>query len=129
MSGCCAFNAFIPQYSRTEDTPKYLKDVNGEVSTDTFYWNNRLIAALADSNYNEAMVWIDRYQNKMAMKGHEFINKFDKKFMEGNNENNFLDKANCEIVEFAKKETSNLLGKVLYTSSLKMKNAYSRSDA
>ena len=127
--GCCAFNAFIPQYSRTEDTPKYLKDVNGEVSTDTFYWNNRLIAALADQNYNEAMVWIDRYQNKMAMKGHEFINKFDKKFLEGNNENNFLEKANNVIVEFAKKETSNLLGKVLYTSSLKMKNAYSRSDA
>ena len=65
----------------------------------------------------------------MAMKGHEFINKFDKKFLEGNNENNFLEKANDEIVEFSKKETSNLLGKVLYTSSLKMKNAYSRSDA
>ena len=127
--GCCAFNAFIPQYSRTEDTPKYLKDVNGDVSTENFYWNNRLIASLADQHYNEAMVWIDRYQNKMAAKGHEFINKFDNKFNEKNTEKYFLYKANEEIAEFVKKETSNLLGKVLYTASLGMKNAYSRSDA
>ena len=33
------------------------------------------------------------------------------------------------VVEFSKKATANLLGKVLYTSSLKMKNAFSRSDA
>ena len=127
--GCCAFNAFIPQYSRTDDSPLYLKDVGGEVNTGNFYWNNRLIAALADQHYNEAMVWIDRYQNKMAAKGHEFINKFDNKFKEGKTEKDFLEKANNEIAEFVKKETSNLLGKVLYTASLKMKNAYSRSDA
>ena len=127
--GCCAFNAFIPQYTQTIDTPKYLKDVNGEVSTENLYWNNRLIAALADQNYNEAIVWIDRYQNKMAEKGHEFINNFDKKYKEENNEKDFLEKANSEIAEYFKKETSNLLGKVLYTASLKMKNAFSRSDA
>ena len=127
--GCCAFNAFIPQYSNTEDSPKYLKDVNGDVNTENFYWNNRLIAALADQHYNEAMVWIDRYQNKMAAKGHEFINKFDKEFKEGKNEKGFLEKANEEIAEFVKKETTDVLGKVLYTASLQMKNAYSRSDA
>ena len=127
--GCCAFNAFIPQYSRTNDSPKYLKDINGEVSTENLYWNNRLIAALVDQNYNEAMVWIDRYQNKMASKGHEFINAFDKKYIEGNTEKDFLEKVNNEIADFFKKETSNVLSKVLYTASLKMKNAYSRCDA
>ena len=127
--GTCAFNAFIPQYSRVEDSPKYLKEVNNEVTTESFYWSNRLIAALSDPHYNEAMVWVDRYQNKMAAKGHEYINKFDKLFLEGNTKKGFLDEANNEIAEFTKKETSNLLGKVLYTASLKMKNAYSRSDA
>ena len=127
--GSCAFNAFIPQYSRVNDSPKYLKDVTQEVSTDNFYWSNRLIGALADPHYSEAMVWIDRYQNKMAAKGHEFINKFDKKFKEGNNSKDFLEEANNEIVECFKKETTEVLGKVLYTASLKMKNAYSRSDA
>jgi dipeptidase len=127
--GTCAFNAFIPQYSRVNDSPKYLKEVNEEVTTESFYWSNRLIAALSDPHYNEAMVWVDRYQNKMAAKGHEFINKFDKKYKEGNVSKTFLDDANNEIAEFTKKETTNLLGKVLYTASLKMKNAYSRSDA
>ena len=31
--GSCAFNAFIPQDSRVNDTPKYLKEVNDEVTT------------------------------------------------------------------------------------------------
>ena len=125
----CAFNAFIPQYSRVNDSPKYLKEVNDEVTTENFYWSNRLIGALADPHYKEAMVWIDRYQNKMAAKGHEFINKFDKKYKEGNVSKTFLDDANNEIAEFTKKETANVLGKVLYTASMAMKNAYSRSDA
>ena len=127
--GSCAFNSFIPQYSRVNDSPKYLKDVSDEVTTENFYWSNRLIGALADPHYNEAMVWIDRYQNKMSAKGHEFINKFDKKYLEGNVSKTFLEEANNEIVDFFKKETTNTLGKVLYTASLKMKNAYSISDA
>ena len=84
---------------------------------------------LADSNYREVTPRIDRYKNKIVAKGHEFINNFDKKFLEGKNSKGFLDEANNEIVEFFKKETTNVLGKVLYTASLKMKNAYSRSDA
>ena len=127
--GSCAFNAFIPQYSRVNDTNKYLKEVSDEVTTESFYWSNRMIGALADPHYNEAMVWIDKYQNKMAAKGHEFINKFDKKYKEGNVSKTFLEEANNEIVEFTKKETSNVLAKVLHTASLKMKNAYSKSDA
>ncbi len=130
--GSCAFNCFIPQYSRINDTPKYLKDVNEEVTTENFYWSNRIIGALADPHYKEAMVWIDRYQNKMAAKGHEFINKFDKKYKEykeGNVPKTFLDDANNEIAEFTKKETANVLGKVLFTASMAMKNAFSRTDA
>jgi len=127
--GSCAFNAFMPQYSRVDDSPKYIKEVTDEVTTDNFYWTNRIIAALADSHYNDTMAWIDRYQNKMAAKGHEFINKFDKKYKEGNVSKSFLEDANNEIADFTKKETSDLLSKVLYTASLKMKNAFSRSDA
>ena len=39
---------------------------------------------MADPHFIEAMVWVDSNQNKMAAKGHEFINKFDAKFKEGN---------------------------------------------
>jgi len=127
--GSCAFNAFLPQYSRVNESHKYLREVSDEVTTENFYWTNRIIGALVDSHYSDCMAWIDRYQNKIAAKGHEFINKFDKEYKEGKASKTFLEEANNEIVEFIKKETSDLLSKVLYTSSLKMKNAYSRSDA
>ena len=39
--GPCAFNAFIPQYSRVNDFHQYLKDVSNEVSTNNYYWTNR----------------------------------------------------------------------------------------
>ena len=84
---------------------------------------------MIDPHYKEAIVSIESYQNKMAAKGHEFINKFDKKYQEGNVPKTFLEDANNEIAEYTKKETTNVLGKVLYTASLGMKNSYSRSDA
>ena len=56
----------------------------------------------------------------MAEKGHEFFHNFDKKFKEGNNEEDFLDKGNNEMAEYFKKEATNLLRKVLYSASLKM---------
>ena len=40
----CAYNVFIPQYARVNDSPKYLNDVTIDVSTENFYWQNRLIA-------------------------------------------------------------------------------------
>ena len=83
---------------------------------------------MADPHYSEAMVWIDRYQNKMGAKGHELINMNDKKFLEGKDKK-ILETANEEICQIFKKETTDVLGKVLHTASLKMKNAYSRSDA
>ena len=127
--GSCAFNVFLPQYARVDDSPKYLKDVTGEVTTENFYWQNRLIGALADPHYSEAMVWIDRYQNKMAAKAHEMMNNYDKKYLEEKGDKKMLQNANEEICQFFKKETTDVLGKVLHTASLKMKNAYSRSDA
>ena len=126
--GSCAYNVFLPQYSGVDDSPKYLKDVTPDVSTENFYWQNRLIGALADPHYNEAMVWIDRYQNKMSALGHELINKFDKIYLE-NKDKKKLEDNNEEICKIFKKETTDVLGKVLHTASLKMKNAYSRSDA
>ena len=123
------FNVLIPQYSRVDDVPKYLKDFKDEVDTENVYWTNRLIAALADPNYNEAMPFIERYQNLIASKNHEFINKFDRQFNGKNIDTKLLEDANNEIVDFIKKETSKLLGDVLKVASLKMKNSFSRSDA
>ena len=59
----------------------------------------------------------------------ETVNVLRLKDLSGLTQEQILEEANNEIVEYFKKETTNVLGKVLYTASLKMKNAYSRSDA
>ena len=124
------FNAFIPQYSRVNDTNKYLKEYKEDVDTDIFYWINRINAALADQNYDESKPFVEEYQKLIESKSHEFINKFDKKFNYKNDvEEKELEEANNEIVEFVKKETNKFLGELLFISSLKMKNAFSRTDA
>ena len=84
--------------------------------------------ALADPNYNEAMPLIEKYQNLVVSKNHEFIKKFDNKFNKTKIESTFLEEANKEIVDFVKKETNKLLKEILYISSLKMKNSFSKSD-
>lgn len=127
--GANPFNVFIPQYSRVNDTPEYLKDFKEEVNTDNFFWINRIIAALADPNYNEAMPLIEKYQNFVACKSHEFINIFDKKFNGSKIDSKILEEANNEIVNFVKKETNKLLKEILHIASLNMKNSFSRSDA
>ena len=124
-----AFNTFIPQYSRVNDTVKYLKEFNPEVDTENFYWLNRLVAALADQSYDESKPLIEKYQNLTESKCHELINYYDKKFKnEKNIDGKDLEEANREISEFVKKETDKLLKEVIYVSSLKMKNAFSRAD-
>ena len=127
--GANPFNVLIPQYSRVNDTPEYLKEYKEEVNTNSFYWINRIIAALADPNYNEAIPFIEKYQNLVESKSHEFINRFDKKFNKKIIEAKMLEEANNEIVEFIKKETNKLLREILHISSLKMKNSFSISDA
>ena len=127
--GSGVFNAYIPQYSRVSDTPDYLKKVDDNVTTDSFYWTNRLIAALADPHYDKAVVWVERYQNLMAAKGQEFVNKYDKQFQEENKDEKFLEECNNAIADYFKGETTKCLGKVLFVASLGMKNKYGRSDA
>ena len=124
------FNVFIPQYSRVNNPNKYLENYTEEVNTNNFYWITRLNAALADQNFDEAKPLVEKYQNLIGCKNMEFINKFDKKFKEKNTiDENELEEANDIIVKFVKKELNKLLNELLFVSSLKMKNAYSRSDA
>lgn len=59
------------------------------------------------------------------------IKRFDREYMEQRPENEkaFFEAANQEISDFVEEETTDVLDKVLYTSSCLMKNGFSRSDA
>ena len=75
--GSNVFNALVPFYADIEETPEYLSNTTGEVSTDNFYWSSRLIAAMADASYRSSIFHIERYQEHVMSKGHELIGKYD----------------------------------------------------
>lgn len=126
------FNAAVPFYTNINSTPEYLSNTTEEVSTGSFYWTNRIIAALADAHYGKCLVHIERYQEAVQSQGHAIINSYDKllKTTSKSAEQTALcEKANAKIAVMLKKETQSVLDKVLFESSSLMKNAFARSDA
>ena len=127
--GSNVFNAFVPFYANVRRTPDYFSGTTGEVTTQNFYWTNRLIAALSDAHFSTTSNLIERYQNKMHVEGHRFLNETDEKTSQTDDVMRSLEEANERMADFARKETGDLLSKVLYEASMGMKNGFSRSDA
>ena len=125
--GANPFNALLPVYTSVGKMPDYLSKVSMDVSTENFYWNSRLIGALADPNFGTCIQHIERYQMAMSSKGHQLINEYDRKYKK-EKDVSLLEEANEKTCEMARKETSSTLSKVLYDASLHMKCGYSRSD-
>ncbi len=133
--GSNAFNASIP-FIMDEDTlkvPSYLANTTLDYSSNNFYWNSRLIGVLADSHYKKNLIFIERYQNSVFNKSYEILFKHYKQY-EMNRltcikpNNNLTDSINDELVNMLKKETQKVLNSLIYSSSLEMKNGFSRSD-
>lgn len=131
--GSNVFNTFVPFYTDTEKVPAYLSTTEKEVDTDSFYWNCRLIAALADAQYKSCKIHIERYQIKTAAEAHRILNGADRLVAELAEVNadpqSVIDSANEALAEMLRKQTSDVLGKVLDETSNNMKNAFARSDA
>ena len=125
--GSNAFNAFVPFYANVDGTPAYMNSTTAQVSTDSFYWASRMIAALSDAAYSFTASHIERYQNKVAIAGHRLIREYDQRFMDA--KDTTLEEANEAIAAMLRKETDDVLDKVLYEASMHMKNAFARSDA
>ena len=127
-----AFNVLVPFYADVEETPDYLSNTTETVSTDNFYWNSRMIAAMADASYRSSLFHIERYQECVMSNGHEMINRYDALLEQETDAQKRLalkTEANQKIAEMVKKASLDTLDKVLYELSCQMKNAYSRSDA
>ena len=131
--GSNVFNAMAPFYVNITDTPSYLRDTTGRVTTESFYWINRIIAALADPYFADTSNLIERYQEKIGSFAWEMIYKTDEKIIKDNiskeNSVEILEKTNEQIAGMLKKESDDLLDQVLIVASNKMKNSFSRSDA
>ena len=65
-----AFNVMVPFYANVTTTPAYLSNTTGAVSTDNFYWNSRMIAAMADTIRSLAADTLDKvlYELSCQMK-------------------------------------------------------------
>jgi len=120
----------IPMFTNVEEAPAYLTTTGASVSTDSFYWTSRLIAALADAHYAEIIPAIERYQQRTLALGHAAVHaataaasSADDAAVPG-----LLAEANTRIAEQIRTATDALLGEVLATASNHMTNRFSRSD-
>lgn len=127
--GCNVYNAFVPFYTDIDTTPAYFANTTDTVSTDSFYWQNRLIAALADPHHRDCASLIERYQHAVHNKGMALLHQFDAKVKEDGATLPYLDACNEQMAQMVKAETDQLLANVLYVASEHMKNAFARSDA
>ena len=127
-----AFNVLAPFYADIDTTPGYLSGTTGKVSTENFYWMSRMIAAMADASYSKSVFHIERYQESIAAKSHELLNRYDTLLEQETNEETrkkLQEEANEKIAGMLQCEAADTLDKVLYELSGQMKNAYARSDA
>lgn len=133
------FNALIPQYTNVNEVPTYFSNTTAQVSTESFYWANRLVAAMADAHFGPCTQHIERYQLKVGGLSQQLLNETDAQLetlieeTEGAvttdaKATNLLEAANEHIAAMVRTQTDDLLDKVLFTASLGMKNAFSRSD-
>ncbi len=131
--GSNVFNTFVPFYTNTEAVPAYLSTTEKEVDTNSFYWNCRLVAALADAQFKTSKIHIERYQLKVMSEAHRILNEADRLVAElasvKSDPQPVIDSANEALADMVCEQTSDVLGKVLNEASNKMKNAYARSDA
>lgn len=125
--GSNAFNAIVPLYANVDKVPAYFSNVTLDVSTENFYWGSRLVGVIADAHYGVCIQPIERYQDAVIIGGSTLINEYDKKFEE-KKDMSLLTEANEKIAAMAKKETTDVLTKLVLEASKQMKNGYNRAD-
>ena len=130
--GSNTFNALVPFYANINSTPNYLNNTGEVATSESFYWANRLIAALCDAHFNTCSNHIEHYQEAVGAYGWRLINETDRKVahdkLSYQEATKLLEETNEKMSARLKKETDKTLTDVLYTASLAMKNGFAMSD-
>ena len=128
--GSNAFNALVPFYANVDELPAYLSDTGARVSTESFYWANRLVGALADARFHDNANAVERYQEKMGAFGHRVLRETDEAVagLPAAEVPAALAAANGRVAAELRERTDELLAKVLHTTSMGMRNGFSMSD-
>lgn len=136
--GSNPFNTLMPFYTNVDTTPAYLEDTTERVTTENFYWANRVIAALADAHFADNQAHISRYQERTQAFGHSSVIATDAAMANVAGADlavgvsaavkRALETANQTVADKLRHETDDLLDKVLFTTSMKMRNGFFLSD-
>ena len=129
--GCNTYNCMVPLYTNVEATPVYVSNTEARVTTDSMYWSNRIIAALADAHFAKTANIIEQYQLAMGAYAHRRIKEIDASAqgVEGETLKRMLEAENTITTMHIQEKTDELLGKVLFVAYENMANSYSRNDA
>ena len=71
--GSNPFNTLVPFYANVDVTPAYMADTTTRVTSENFYWENRIIAALCDGAFADTANAVERYQEKTGAMGHRMV--------------------------------------------------------
>ena len=125
------FNASVPFYANVTSMPAYVSGCTDEVTTESFYWAARLIAALSDACVKKNMNHIEIYQITVQSLGRGLVGQYDALQEAASDEEEraaLRQQANDEIAAMLKEQTEKTLGEVLFEASGNMANQYLRSD-
>jgi len=125
--GGSGFTCMFPIYTNCKKIPSYISNTTKEISTNYMYWSSRLIAALVDAHYSDAIIFDERYVKAVLFNSYKIINEYDKKMIESK-DYSLVDEANKKIINMVKEETDKTLKQVLGVASNKMKTRYNRGD-
>ena len=130
--GSNPFNALVPLYAQVGRAPAYLAGTTARVDTGNFYWANRLIGALADACHPAAAQDIERYQVVLGAMAHAHLHEVDAQAAALDSDaaavEALLAEANDRMAEQARHQTDELLARVLFLASERMKNRFGMSD-
>ena len=124
------YNCMVPLYTNINSAPQYVANTTARVTTESMYWTNRIIAALADPYFGSTANIVEAYQLKMGAYGQKRINEIDQlvQGLEGEKLTQTLEAENEKTCEYVKEKTDELLGKILFIAYDSMKNCYNRND-
>ena len=78
--GLCLLHTAVPFFTQVDTTPDYFANTTEKVTTDSFYWTNRIIAGLADAHYSHHVGDLEDYQERTMALGHARIGRVDQAF-------------------------------------------------
>lgn len=124
--GSMPFNTAVPFFTQVDQTPAYFANTTDKVSTDSFYWANRLIAGLADPHFAHHAAAIESYQENTMSWGHAMIHRVDDALSKGQVVDYVAE--NQALSDQVEEATNQLLQQVLLDASNLMTNRFSLSD-